>query len=417
MIGPRSDLRQSVGFGQIARWLFVLTVVLLWKCSSLRSADLEAGKDFRLALNKPIGRAWSEDPLREVLRQLSHDRNIAIVLDRRIDPSHALSLSPPDATLRELFDAIAQAIDAEAIEVGNVIYIGPRKSARVLPVLIAARGEELARLSTAKMTTPAMPANSWNGRLAALSQRKSFVWADFERPRDLLNQTATKFQIKLENPEDLAHDLWPAGALPQATAIEALSLILIQFEATFEFLPEQKSIRIVPLTQETIVEHSYSVTATNGEQILQALRQQFPKAEIVRNGFKVSVKATPEQHAAIADLLKKPTPSKNAVLKNTATQSGNPMTGTSPLLKKYSLTVKNAPLKDVLKMFEDKGVKFVYDPRKLRMADISLDDRVNLDVEDVSGGKLLRDLLEPRGLEVRIDGNSVSISPLAKPND
>lgn len=410
--------------------LAVWTTFWLAVANKSPAADFKTGNDFRAALERSAGRSWSSVTLRDALRELSQDRQIAILLDRRLDPSQELNLAPPNGTLRDLLDAVAKQMHVERAEVGSVVYFGSLTAARTLPVFIAARTEELSKLGTPKgaaspkdtsfirkltpdqdkkENSPTKPRNPWSGRTGTLLQRHSFQWADLDQPREVLKHVAAKFQFEIVNLDEVPHDLWAAGALPQVTAIEALSLLLMQFDATFEFLSDRRAIQIVPITKDTTLERTYSLTATSGEQTLRAFQEQFPNAQFARNGFKLTVTGTPEQHAEIAEILRKPSSDKTTV-PATSKKTG----GVSPLLKNYTLTVKNKTIKDVLQQFEAVGVKFVYDPDQLRIAGISLNDRVDLDVKGVSGGKLLRDLLEDHGFDVRIEGNTVWISPRPK---
>ena len=49
--------------------------------------DWKIGLEFRKALEQPIGIKWAENPVRNAFRNLSNNQQIAIWLDRRIDPS------------------------------------------------------------------------------------------------------------------------------------------------------------------------------------------------------------------------------------------------------------------------------------------------------------------------------------------
>ncbi len=50
------------------------------------------GRRFTTALEQPISGSWKGVPLRSLLRRLSHEGQIAILLDRRVDPDRKCRL-------------------------------------------------------------------------------------------------------------------------------------------------------------------------------------------------------------------------------------------------------------------------------------------------------------------------------------
>ena len=72
----------------------------------------------------------------------ARDREIAILLDRRIDPGLKLTLQLKNVRLRELLGVIATEADAAVSFLDNVVYIGPPETAarlRTVVELISAR--------------------------------------------------------------------------------------------------------------------------------------------------------------------------------------------------------------------------------------------------------------------------------------
>ena len=201
--------------------------------------------------------------------------------------------------------------------------------------------------------------------------------------------------------------------MPEVTAVEVLSLLLIQFGSTFEFVPDRPALRIVPLRdEEATVDVTYSLTASVKDKALRELRERFPKAKIEQDGLKVTIRATAEQHVAIARLLKqpssgnttKPPPKKSATSK---TDKPEP----SPLSQNFSLTVKSAPLLEVMKTFEASGVRFDYDREALEAANISLDKKVDIDAKSKTGEAILRELFGPLNLDVNVVGSTMKLRP------
>jgi hypothetical protein len=321
------------------------------------------GKPFQDALSQNVGRAWSGVTLRDVVRDLSQENKVAILLDRRIDPTREIGLSLPPTPLRDVIAELAQSVGAETAIVGNVVYIGPEDSAGKLRTLIDLRAKELTKLAAgAKVTSKdAKDISAWRGRPTSLTQPKTFVWEDFDRPRDLLKQVAGKFRFEIDDLSNLPHDLWAGSAMPQVTAVEALSLLLIQFDATFEFHSDKAGVRVVPIP---------------------------------------------------ADL--SPTrPASTKITKPSAT-SDKKDKSSSLRQKTFTLTVMNASLRDLIRTFETSGVRFDYDPVELGLADISLEQKVDLKVKQETAEKVFKDLFEPLGIEVTIVEDVVRLRPKKK---
>ena len=94
-----------------------------------RASDAVAwrvGKDFQDQLQLPGPISWSEQPLRRGLTSLSEHQQIAIWLDRRIDPDGVVSISTRGETLQGTLRQIAARLNVGVGFVGNVVYIRPK---------------------------------------------------------------------------------------------------------------------------------------------------------------------------------------------------------------------------------------------------------------------------------------------------
>ena len=368
------------------------------------AAEPFSGKKFDDALDQKIGRTWGGgdgDSIRQALQQLTESNHVSIVLDRRIDPTQPVSLTVPATPLRNLITALGQTVEAGNVVVGNVVYVGPVESAKKLRTLIELRNEDLSKLaSSATKKTDKSP---WKNPSVSPALRRTFAWRDFDRPRDILKQVAEKLKIEIEGLDKLPHDLWAGSSLTQVTANEALSLLLVQFDSTFEFIPDRAAIRIVPIPSRVFVERSYSLPPNPMETIRMG-KEQFADAEFIEGGAKLIVQATVEQQADIAAWLK---PGGQKLVKPAANKS-------EKLLgeRRFTLKLDNAALGDVIKTFVANGVQIKYDPMQFADADISLDKKIDkIDVKQVPAEKLFRDLFEPLGIAVSIDGETVTLRP------
>ena len=179
------------------------------------------GKAFQQILKEPLSVTWSQVDLRTVSRRLEENRKVALLVDRRLDPSATLDFRADDLPLDELFARLAQVRGGVARVVGNTVYLGPGEPSAPLRTLVALRTRELndaIREGTGKR---------------GFVKPNDFAWNDLATPRELLERLAQRHSFELRGIEQVPHDLWAAGHLPQATLAEALSLILIQFDLTF----------------------------------------------------------------------------------------------------------------------------------------------------------------------------------------
>lgn len=366
------------------------------------AAEPLSGKPFEGALDQRIGRSWTGQDghrLRDVVKQLVDLQRVSIVLDRRIDPTQSIELTMPSTPLREIISSLARKVDSEMSVVGNVVYVGPADSAKKLRTLVELRNSELSKLTSGA----AAGKSPWRNRPTSLTQRKTFVWQELDRPRDMLKQVADKFQIEIEELDNLPHDLWATTSFPQMTAAESLSLLLVQFGSTFEFLPNRAAIRVVPIPKRVFVERSHTVLA-NSPVILEAARKQFPDVELEQSGSKLIARGTVEQQAELTAWLRP------------GNQKTSKPSGKSLSERRFTIKEEdNVPLGAFLKTFTDFGVKFDYDQNRLADAGISLDQKVNIkNVKDVPAEKLFRDVLGPLGIAVTIDDETVRLTPKPK---
>src|SRR5271170_8205396 len=102
------------GISMVARFYraFLLAACLSTSASGARAdasstlfadalpAHYRTGRRFTTALEQPISGSWKGVPLRSVLRRLSHERQISILLDRRVDPDQEVQLETGDRSLR-----------------------------------------------------------------------------------------------------------------------------------------------------------------------------------------------------------------------------------------------------------------------------------------------------------------------------
>ena len=63
----------------------------------------------------------------------------------------------------------------------------------------------------------------------------------------IVEQIAGRYKLKVKDLDRVPHDVWAHATLPSVNSYEALSLVLIQFDLTFQWNNDASTIQIVPL--------------------------------------------------------------------------------------------------------------------------------------------------------------------------
>ncbi len=371
-------------------WCFCLTVCTAWdapvEASEPRDASWKTGTEFERQLDSLVAITWPSNPLRQSLSNLSHSQGVVIFLDRRVDPDQEVQFSVPDTALRNLLQGLADHLALGTCRVGSVVYLGPQPTAAVLHT-VAAQTQELAQsLPTAVRSR--------------VLRVKPLQWPERSSPRQLIEQLAAEVELKIERPEQIPHDLWPAVALPPLDFAQRLSLLLAGLELTFEY-SDAHAIRLLPLPATATVERSYAVSSQQTA-ALQEVAQRFPEARVTRRAGNVILVAPLEAHELLQGLLHGRRPPGATPVK--------PVTKPKVL---WTLRIENqtvvAVVKTVAKRLE---CQLACDPALLG----KLNQRVSFEVNQVTLEDLLQAALSPAGLTYRLDATTLRILPVDVPS-
>ena len=352
-------------------------------------------KPFQQALAAPIAATWENVDLRTITRRIAATRGTAILLDRRIDPSRQVESSASNQSLLEFLQELAREAGGQASVIGNVVYIGPEESAGKLRTLVALRQREL------QSEEFAIPPSRRSGLAAA----ETFQWNDLESPADLIRQEAESRKLSIEGLEQIPHDLWAGNLLPQASAAETLSLLLIQWNLTFEWIPQGRGIKLIPVPERVAIARTHlPPKGTKPARALEQWQQEFPGMTGRVSGGEVLVEATLEQHEAIENLKRPHTPA-------------SPVRPKPLKQERFSLRIKDAPASSLMKKLGEPAygqLTFEYDDDALKEAGIDLNRRITFEVKNATIEQLLKAALEPLGVAVELDNRTVHLKPAEK---
>lgn len=330
---------------------------------------------------QPVTRNWAGVPVRKGLSQLARLQQVAILLDRRIDPERTVELPVHQVGLDDLLNQIAEKMDGAATWLGPVAYVGPRRAALRLRTLAALRAADVRALP--------------NDARGVFLEGKSWHWDELAEPRELLTGLAAEANVKLHGLDLLPHDLWPAADLPSLSWIDRLTLLANEFDLTYEIV-DASNVRLVSIAEPVLIERSYPA-AKQGEELAARFKGLAPDAQIAIARGKVIVRGRLEDHERLK--APKPTPAAAA-------------TGTNrPGKTLYTLTVPDQPLAAVLEKLRASSIEITVDEAALQQAGLSIDRRVSFSVERVTLEELLSAALKPAGLTFRRQGNAYRIIP------
>jgi hypothetical protein len=349
---------------------------------------LNSGIRFRQQIRKMrMTASWSRVSLRHVLKRISDQGQVAILLDRRVDPSQEIAIEVQDKSLVEAIRAVARKQNADVCVLNSAFYVGPAVDAAKLRTLIHLRSNELFQLSKR------LP----RGRYFDLTRRKALHWNDLDRPVDVLNQISVLFKIKDVDHKVVPHDLWAGATLPRVNAVESLSLFAIQYGLTFRWRADTSGVEWVNIPDRVVIEKSYP----RGLHSMQSWKKRWPDLKMEVNGSKVIVRATVEQHEQIAAL-------RNGSRK-TPKSSAKPPT---PVLDRlFTLKLDKVPAIELMKKLESTGIQFQFDQKQLASNGVNLKTPISMNVEQANAVDFFNLMFGQLNAQAKLKGITVWIRP------
>lgn len=337
------------------------------------------------AWDRPLTAAFENAELRETLRRLGPERQLAVLLDRRIDPNQTVTFSMQQEPLRKGVSRLAEDHGAELVLTDNVAYLGPPERARWL--------------RTAIVQAERAMATEANKRL--VPTRKRIAWEDLATSRAILDQLGVTFQLKFDNPERVPHDLWAGATLPDVTPAEALTLVLIQFDLSWTWQPKTRRVTIIPWQEPELIERGFP---HRGKMTLASVLEEgparWPEVKFASRDKDILVRGRVEELEQIQKWL-------TGGLNRVGPGEGQPPTPLSQ--RRFTLSEKNVSARAVLKELEKSGAEIVLDEESLAAANVDLDRRVSVQVMKATIDEFLRAVLDPLNAAAKVDGLTITI--------
>jgi hypothetical protein len=184
-------------------------------------------------LAAPVSGSWRGVPLRSLAERVSETAGVAVVVDRRLDPSTPLTL---DAEALPAGDLLRRA----ASEAGCGLAVA-RHAVRFVPEALVPRVEAGDR-AAARAEAAASA-----GLRHRLARSATLAWESGSRPADLVATLAESAGIGVEGLDQIPHDHLPEARYPPLPLGESVALVLGHYDLTFAAAEDDSlSIRIIP---------------------------------------------------------------------------------------------------------------------------------------------------------------------------
>jgi hypothetical protein len=351
------------------------------------------GRSLTQELARPVNIVLQRTTPRRVVLRLRELHQIALLLDRRIDPDRPIDVQFTQVSLQEALQAFAVQLEADCVQVGGTLLIGPKASTDRIRTLIELRTREL-RQSEGQDAI---------GRQFTLLRGTTLRWNDLAEPASLVDEVCAAFVIERTDEVRVPHDLWAAGVMADVNAIEALMLLLGQFDLTFAWEQQSAAIRLHPMPPSATVLREHLPPQQELAAAVALIREQFPHLKPQISGRSILLEATVGEHEAVVALLDPPP-------QRPREASLGPLSR-----RRFTLKAPRAEAIAVLRTLQTQDVVIEYDPAALQSAGIDLQQAVTLELDKATAEELFRQLCEPLGLSFEIEDSTVRLFPASPP--
>ncbi len=393
MLAPAIVILQSAKSSQ-CNWVYQTALSTLFLagwfangCFAAKSEELawRTGADFHRQLQAEVSLTWVDQPLREGLMNLARSQQVAIFLDRRVDPGQELTCSIESQPLLDTLREVAGTVNLGIGFVGPVIYVGPPLTCWRLATLSQIRNEQVRKL----------PAGSH----LRLLQPKVVEWPALTEPRLLIARVGATAGITIPNVRAIPHDLWAAAKLPPLTLSEQLTLLLAGFDMSFRFHGNATQVSLSPFPRAVYLERKYRVA--DPPTVARQYAEEFPQAF-------VSVDEDQTQHIVVKSVLEDHWKIEGRHDRGPASRQPPAKSAGTGADKRYTLTVQNKAVGPLLELLTKKlNLEIQFDDE---IEAAQQEQLVSAAVQDATQDELLDAIATPAGLAVTVVDGVVHIS-------
>jgi hypothetical protein len=331
---------------------------------------------------------WQGQQLGPALERLAEVHDLPLWIDRRVDPGTPIDLSVDQLPLAEALDRVVAADDRDDwgwSTLEEVVYFGPRESARELATRATLAREHIAK-------APAEARRKW---LAA----SPWAFPRLSVPRELLDEALAPLDARLLNENALPHDLWAARSLPAVAPIDRIVLLLAGFDLDADPSPDGREWTLGPAEHPVRMTRDYAANERS-ETALAALTAADPTIEVRRRGRRLAVAGRWEDHETLRRAMR------GEAADDAPARDQPPPAGE----QRFTLTIENQPVGRVIdQLAAQLGLAISWDPQLAAAAPPPGEALISCDVREVDLDGLLQAILAPAGFDFERDGQTVTI--------
>ncbi len=378
--------------------LFVGVVVLMVSplaVAAAQSAQPEqpkwrTGNELDKHLQTSLSVSWNERELHDCLSNFSEQQQIAIWIDRRVDPSMALTYQATNVTFEQiLWEAAKQSLKEsssanhkwsdDASELGvcrldDFYYVGPSETAAVLPLLWSRLKSETTDIKSRSQVR-------WH-------QRDKLHLPMLTNPAEALLRLTEQNEFQLLG-ENLPHDCWRQQRLPSVSLDQQVAMLTIGFGKWFERSTDGQKIQLINIPQFEIERMKFNLSERTVIDLAR-LKSAFPDCKLTATRSSLTATGTPEQLAAIQSVI---------------VRSQRPLPVSASDEKQFTLTTSAARGSILATIAQQTGNQLKFDPS----LNATLQQIIDLKVQQVSLNDLIERALEGTGAGYRIAEGKLEI--------
>lgn len=383
-----------VGMCRPAAWLVLLTLLATLSTLAADSACGEEPIEFNLlalsssqaaarSLQSPARLLWDQQPLRDATAGVSQAYAVSVWIDRRIDPTQAVSYTPqtvaevsaiwPEDSLGAKLEQVLRGAGCGVGLVENVVVAAPPLQ---LPKMQAAA----VRLHDALQRQ--------EGRLA--TEFRPLQWPELCTPQRLLDQIAQQWGIMIQG--TLPHDLMHAGRLQEPTTLATqLTLLCGGFNQEAVMVAPQ-TLALQPLSAASRWSANYPKKQLNASNFT-AARGAFVDSTVRCRNESCAVQGETNFHLAVQAHL----------------PAGRGGSGAGASRATWNFEIANAPVKAIMEsLAAGANLEIKWDPRCTESQQSQL---LSLKVQQASLDELLQQVCEAAGLRFTRQDKQVLLQP------
>lgn len=323
---------------------------------------------------------WQDTPVRDAITRLAQANQVAIWLDRRIDPSFPLTATIRNQTLQEALHGTLTRHHWGLSVLPSTLYVGPASSADKLATIYEIQKAKAQRVSTSHRRQ--------------LLTKRPIHWPAFQTPRNIALEIARSRNLKLQSIERIPHDLWPEQSLPATDAVEQLTLVLAGFDLTID-VQQNGEVKIIgsPPTPPRIRKR-YQVTRPK----VAAMKLRFPQYDLADRGNTVTLTGRVEEHRELQHWIE-----------HGDRRAAAPIESVPISRKRLSIAVREEQLVRVLNVLEQEtGITIDW------QADPALQQRrVSFEIQNATLQQFLERAFENLPIRFQVSNRTVTVKPAA----